>query len=101
MASDYGMLGFVSQLSHQEQWKMPGGEHKKNVQNTEEIKKRWGTSRLIFGWKPVNREVSELLDIRTKAACPWKAFVSAAYLDFRGCMGKGGQKLSLMKSLKW
>ena len=51
--------------------------------------------------KACNREASELLDIGTKTACPLKAFVSAAYLDFRGFVGKGGQKLRLMKSLMW
>lgn len=51
--------------------------------------------------KACNREASELLDIGTKTACPLKAFVSAAYLDFRGFVGKRGQKLRLMKSLMW
>lgn len=51
--------------------------------------------------KACNREARELLDIGTKAAYPLKAFVSAAYLDFRGFVGEKGQKLRLMKSLTW
>lgn len=51
--------------------------------------------------KACNRQASELLDIVTKAAYPLKAFVSAAYLDFRGFVGEKGQKLRLMKSLTW
>ena len=38
--------------------------------------------------KACNRQASELLDIVTKAAYPLKAFVSAAYLDFRGFVGE-------------
>lgn len=43
--------------------------------------------------KACNREARELLDIGTKAAYPLKAFVSAAYLDFRGFVGEKGTEI--------
>lgn len=85
MASDYGMLSFVIQLSHQKKWKYWDEKITfktlKGLKDTRELQAN-------FWMKTSNREVIEQLDIRTKAACSPKAFVSATYLNFRVFMGK-------------